>query len=63
MKYFFTLLWTFLLAQMFTYVVGAIKSTPYDFNTGVLLTVGMFLVIILIPLINQMGDAEKNGSR
>ena len=49
MKYFWTFFWTFLLAQMMTYVVGSMNKYQYNFDTGLKLAIGMTILILLIP--------------
>lgn len=51
MRYIWTIFWSFLLSQMLVYVVSSMNGAPFNFNTGVILTVA-FSVIIFI-----LGDA------
>jgi uncharacterized membrane protein len=59
MKYLWTFFWTFLLAQMMTFVVGSIKSTPYSFETGLKLAVGMTVLLLIIPRLLPEEKAER----
>jgi len=59
MRFFWTFFWCFGLAHMFTYVVGSIKTTPYNFTTGNILAVGITLFVLLISLILPKEPEEK----
>ncbi|WAA13057.1 YjzD family protein [Fervidibacillus halotolerans] len=51
MKYLFTFIWSFLLSHMVTYVVGSILGATYSFETGNFLTVGLFILVLFIPIL------------
>lgn len=51
MKYVWTLIWSFLLAHMVTYVVGSIHGDVYSFETGNFLAVSLFILVLFVPLI------------
>lgn len=47
MKYIWTLIWSFFLSEMVSYVGGAMTGVPFSFNDGLILT-GIFFVITLL---------------
>ncbi|WAA08665.1 YjzD family protein [Fervidibacillus albus] len=61
MKYVFTFIWSFLLSHMVTYVVGSIFGATYNFDTGNVLAVGLFILVLFVPLILPKDEqlAEK----
>ncbi len=59
MRFFWTFFWSFALAHMFTYVVGSIKTTPYDFTTGNILAVGIGIFILLLSIVFPKEADEK----
>ncbi|ANB58369.1 hypothetical protein GFC29_3620 [Anoxybacillus sp. B7M1] len=48
MRFFWTLFWTFLLAQMATYVISSMQGSSYQFSTGAFLGVAMTIFVIII---------------
>lgn len=48
MKYFWTLIWTFLLVQMASYVIGSMQSATYDFVTASVVAVIVTVLIIVL---------------
>ncbi len=51
MKYFFTLIWSFLLVTMLNYVVSSVQDVPFDFLLGAILSVVVAVVIFIIAAI------------
>ncbi|MBM7647556.1 high-affinity Fe2+/Pb2+ permease [Bacillus ectoiniformans] len=53
MQFIMTFFWTFLLAEMVTYVVSSMNGAPFHFEIGLLLgvivTVLIFVLTALIP--------------
>ena len=62
MRYFWTLLWTFLLVQMLNYVVSSMNGTTYDFNTGTILAVIVTVLIFVVSLIIPNDPVEDHGA-
>ncbi|MDQ0268755.1 YjzD family protein [Cytobacillus purgationiresistens] len=61
MKYFWTFFWTFLLVHMMTYVVSSMIGVKYEFQTATILSVGMTILLFIIPMILPEGPAEKES--
>ncbi|MCE4050455.1 MULTISPECIES: YjzD family protein [Bacillaceae] len=51
MRYIVTIFWTFLLAQMLTYVISSMNGITYSFSMGVVLTVVFSVVIFLLAAV------------
>lgn len=47
MKYIMTLIWSFLLISMLTYVVSSVLGAEYSFSTGAIISV-IFTVLVWI---------------
>lgn len=60
MKYFWTFFWTFLLAQMVTYVAGSMSGGAYNFESGLILAIGMTVFIFLISLVFPKDETEQS---
>ena len=61
MKYLATLFWTFLLAQMGTYVVSSMLGVAFDFQTGSILAVGFTVLIFILSALIPDGPVEKES--
>jgi hypothetical protein len=61
MRYFWTLLWTFLLVQMLNYVAGAMIGVPLDLQTGSIIAVIATIIILAFPAILPNEPEEKHG--
>lgn len=60
MRYFWTVLWTFLLVQMLTYVVSSMNGAKFDFNTGSIVAVVVCVLIFIISAIIPNEPVEKH---
>lgn len=61
MRYFWTLLWTFLLVQMLNYVAGAMIGVSLDLQTGSIIAVVATIIILALPAILPNEPEEKHG--
>jgi hypothetical protein len=48
-RYFWTLIWTFLLVHMLTYVVSSMIGVNYDFSTANILGAAVTILILIVP--------------
>ena len=55
MKYVMTFFWSFCLIAMLNYVTGAIANVPFDFMSGVVVSLIVGVVVIIL------GEALPNG--
>jgi uncharacterized membrane protein len=62
MRYFWTLLWTFLLVQMLNYVVSSMTGGTYDFMTGTILSVIVTVLIIMVSTIIPNEPADHHST-
>jgi hypothetical protein len=62
MRYFWTLLWTFLLVQMLSYVVTSMTGSTYDFMTGTIIAVIATILIVIVSFIIPNEPADNHGS-
>ncbi|MGJ7919576.1 YjzD family protein [Neobacillus sp. LXY-4] len=60
MKYFWTLFWTFILIQMVVYVGSSMMGVEFDFNTGLIITLPVALLLYIIPAIIPNDPVEKH---
>ena len=51
MQYIMTSVWSFLLVAMLNYVAGSIVEAPFDFMTGVIVSIVMAVVVLIITAI------------
>lgn len=51
MKVFWAFFWTFILAQMLTYVVSSMVGETFNFATGTILGVAMTIIILAMSAI------------
>ncbi|GKU81775.1 YjzD family protein [Niallia sp. NCCP-28] len=47
MRYLFTFIWSFLLAQMLTYVVSSMNGSSFSLSTGFILSI-IFTVLVFV---------------
>ncbi|TRZ35791.1 DUF2929 family protein [Niallia circulans] len=62
MRYIITIFWTFLLAQMLTYVISSMNGTTYSFSTGVVLAAVFSIVIFLLAAVLPNDASHEEGS-
>ncbi|TDQ42114.1 YjzD family protein [Aureibacillus halotolerans] len=48
MHYFWSIIWSFLLAQMLVFVVGNMSGVPYTLSNGLIAGVFMSVLVLLI---------------
>lgn len=51
MKLVLTLIWSFLLITMLNYVVSSVANVPFDFQLGVIISLGVTAVIYILSVI------------
>ena len=51
MQYIIAFVWSFLLISMLNYVVSSVLNVPFDFMTGVIVSVAFAVVIFIIAAI------------
>ncbi|MGM9923979.1 MAG: YjzD family protein [Bacillus sp. (in: firmicutes)] len=60
MRYVVTFFWVFLLMQMIVYVVSAMNGATYDFNTGLLLSIPVAILISIVPALIPVNDPVEH---
>ncbi|WP_041088374.1 YjzD family protein [Jeotgalibacillus soli] len=60
MPYIWTFIWSFLLIQMTTYVVSSMNGVPFDFMTGLILSVLTTVMIFVLGAIIPAPQAEEH---
>ncbi|MGP7817969.1 YjzD family protein [Niallia sp. 01092] len=61
MRLIVTFFWAFLLSQMLTYVISSMSGIPFNFNTGVILSVIFTVLVSLLASIFPNDDAHEKG--
>lgn len=61
MRYFWTLLWTFLLVQMLTYVSSAMLGVGFDFVAATILSIFATILILILPVLLPNEPADDHG--
>lgn len=51
MRYLFTFIWSFLLAQMLTYVVSSMNGSSFNLGTGFILSIIFTLLVFVMGAI------------
>ncbi|WP_099222044.1 YjzD family protein [Listeria costaricensis] len=51
MRYIVTVIWVFFLSMMAEFVLSSMLYVPFDFTRGIILTVGISIFMIIIPLL------------
>lgn len=51
MHYIMTFVWSFLLVAMLNYVAGSIAGAPFDFMSGVIISVVLAILVLIISAI------------
>ena len=51
MQYIIAFVWSFLLISMLNYVVSSVLNVPFDFMTGVIVSVAFAVVVFIIAAI------------
>ncbi len=59
MRFFWTLVWTFLLIHMLTYVATSMIGSGYDFNTATILAIAAAILIFLITAVLPETPAKE----
>ncbi|WP_376766229.1 YjzD family protein [Bacillus haikouensis] len=59
-RFFWTFFWAFLLTQMLTYVVSSMNGLTYHFETGLILSIGITILIFVITLIIPNDPVEDH---
>ena len=63
MQYIMTFVWSFLLITMLNYVVSSVLNVPFEFMTGVIVSVAFAVLIFIIAAIilnDPVEHAEYN---
>ena len=58
MQYIITFVWSFLLISMLNYVVSSVLNVPFDFMTGVIVSVAFAVLVFIIAAIIPNDPAE-----
>ena len=61
MQYIITFVWSFLLITMLNYVVSSVLNVPFDFMTGVIVSVAFAVLVLIITAIIPNEPAEHAG--
>ncbi|MFF5996756.1 MULTISPECIES: YjzD family protein [unclassified Lysinibacillus] len=51
MQYIMTFVWSFLLISMLNYVVSSVLNVPFDFMTGVIVSVAFAVIVFIVAAI------------
>ncbi|MEH7013545.1 YjzD family protein [Neobacillus niacini] len=61
MRYFWTFFWVFVLVQMLSYVVSSMtEGGVFDFNSGAIVSVGVFILIVIATAVLPNEPVEKH---
>jgi predicted neutral ceramidase superfamily lipid hydrolase len=60
-KYFWTLLWTFLLVLMLNYVAGAMIGVGLDLAQSAILAVVSTIILLVFPAVLPNGSEENHS--
>jgi hypothetical protein len=60
-RYFWTFFWVFVLVQMLSYVVSSMtEGGVFDFKSGAIISVGVFILIVLATAVLPNEPVEKH---
>lgn len=51
MQYIMTFFWSLLLISMLNYVVSSVMNVPFDFMTGVIVSVAFSVIVLIIAAV------------
>ncbi|KGR83846.1 YjzD family protein [Lysinibacillus odysseyi] len=63
MQYIMTFFWSFLLISMLNYVVSSVMNVPFEFMTGVIISVAFSVIVLIIAAVipnDPAGHAEHH---
>ncbi|MFD1929153.1 DUF2929 family protein [Sporosarcina siberiensis] len=60
MKIIMTFIWSFLLVSLLNYVVGSIANIPFNFEAGVIISLGFSVLILVIGQIIPEGTVADH---
>ncbi|MGM0753448.1 MAG: DUF2929 family protein [Bacillota bacterium] len=60
MRFFWMFFWAFALTEMLTYVVSSMNGTAFHFETGLILSVCVTVLVFIITLVLPNEPVEKH---
>lgn len=60
MRFFWTFFWAFALTEMLTYVVSSMNGTAFHFETGLLISVIVTVLLFVVTLVIPNEPVEKH---